>query len=122
MAEGAILGTIYVVMLTMEGIPIKEIEHQMTVIETTSTISIIGIVLGAFISAFVGYFCAKTVGHSEYKVVFILGLVVVSIDLLMSFSYYSLIENTLFSVITLVCVFFGAWLFVRSKTTGSPTS
>lgn len=114
-AVGVVLGIVYGVMLAMEGVPIEQIEQQMQTVEFGSTISLIGMGIGAFISIFAGYLCAKTVNHSEYKVVAALCLVVSSIGALMNFSYYSTTELLILTGITVVCVFFGAWLFVRTK-------
>jgi len=112
---GVVIGIIYGIMLAVEGTPIEEIERQMKTVDTSSMVSIVGLVLSAFVSIFAGYLCAKTVNYNEFKVVSILGLVTVSAGLLMEASYYTLNENVLMSLLTFACNFFGAWLFVRSK-------
>jgi len=121
-AVGVVLGIVYGVMLAMEGVPIEQIEQQMQVVDFGSMISLIGIGAGAFISIFAGYLCAKTVNHSEYRVVAALCVVVSSIGALMNFSYYSMTELLILTGITVVCLFFGAWLFVRTKPNAATVS
>src|ERR1035437_3274995 len=112
---GTILGIGYGAILAANGISSDEIIKAGKNIELYSAISILGMAFWSIISFYAGYLCAKIANHMEYKIVAITGAISVLFGLLLGSSRYSAIENIFFSMLTLLCVYLGAWLHVRTK-------
>lgn len=112
---GMILGFVYAFILASNGMTIDEISNKFTNIDTYSTFSLIGIMLGSFITIYAGYLCAKIINFNEYKTVTILGIVSATFGILLTLTAYNIFEHISFLILTFSCVYFGAWLHVRKK-------
>jgi len=112
---GIVMGIVYSAVMAANGMSTEEIVKEISAQDKFSNFSIFGMVLGSVISIYAGYLCAKIVNYNEYRFVAILGVVLIIFSLLISGSYYSTIENLFFSVLSIGCVYLGAWLYVSNK-------
>jgi F0F1-type ATP synthase assembly protein I len=112
---GIVISIVYGVILASNGDSLEVITSKLTDMELTSNVSILALISGCLITVYAGYLCAKIVNYSEYKTVAILAIIVMIFGFVMGLSYYSIEENILLSLLTLCCVYFGAWIYVSKK-------
>ncbi len=111
--SGLILVTLYGVYLASHGASQKDIENAFANLNPYSALGIIGSTLGALISVYAGYKCAKICNNKSYKATSITAATGVAFGLLVGSSAYSISENIVLSALTIVSIFLGSWLFQR---------
>ncbi|MCG8023837.1 MAG: hypothetical protein JAZ02_07630 [Candidatus Thiodiazotropha endolucinida] len=112
---GIVISIVYGMILASNGDSIEVITSKLSTMELTSKFSLVALASSCLITTFAGYLCAKLVNHSEYKIVAVFAIIVIAFGLAMGLSYYSVGENILLSLLTLCCVYLGAWLYVSRK-------
>ncbi|MET0068925.1 MAG: hypothetical protein ABW096_02740 [Candidatus Thiodiazotropha sp.] len=112
---GVAISIVYGMILASNGDSIEVITTKLSNMELTSKVSLVAVVSGCIITTYAGYLCAKIVNHSEYRVVAVLACIVIVFGFFMGQSYYSMSENLILSLLSLGCVYLGAWLYVSSK-------
>ncbi|MES9993151.1 MAG: hypothetical protein ABW098_14440 [Candidatus Thiodiazotropha sp.] len=116
---GIVISIVYGMILATNGDSLEMITMKLSNMELTSKVSLVAITSGCLITTYAGYLCAKLVNHSEYRVVAVLAGVVIIFGFAMGFSYYSLRDNLILSLLSLFCVYLGAWLYVSKKNRSS---
>ncbi|MBT2971174.1 MAG: hypothetical protein B6D72_03995 [gamma proteobacterium symbiont of Ctena orbiculata] len=112
---GIAISIVYGMILASNGDSLEVITTKLSNIELTSMVSLVAIVSGCIITTYAGYLCAKLVNHSEYRVVAVLAIIVIFFGFVMGQSYYSMSENLVLGLLSLCCVYLGAWLYVSGK-------
>lgn len=112
---GITLTFIYSFMLASKGVKQEEILSKLQNLDLYSPLSITGIVLGAGITVYAGYLCAKKVNYLEYKWILIFCIISVLIGLVMGGSRYSAAEMFALNGLSIASAYLGAWLHVRKK-------
>ncbi len=112
---GIVISVVYGVLLASNGDSLEVITSKLSNMELTSKVSLLTLIPASLITTYAGYLCAKLVNHSEYKVVAIFATILIIFGLAMGLSYYSVSENIFLSLLTLCCVYLGAWLYVSKK-------
>ncbi len=120
LAVGVVIAMVYGAILASSGVSLEGIAGRFESIDILSPFSLTGIGLGCLITIYSGYLCAKIVNDSEYKIVSIFGAITVLFGWVVGVSYYSLVENVVFSLLTLFCVYLGAWFHVKNKHNNTP--
>ena len=114
-----IFGILYVMAywyyLESSGFSAEQIEKALAFDDLTSTISLIGIVGGGLISLYSGYLCAKIVNYDEFRVVTYYACVMIVFNFLLTEEDTSITQDIILNVITLMCIYVGAWLYVRKS-------
>jgi magnesium-transporting ATPase (P-type) len=112
---GVVITMVYGVMLAVNGASQEVITSKLSDLDLTSNVSLAILLSGSLFTIFAGFLCAKLVNHSEYKIVTIFAIILTILGLAMGLAYYSIVENVILALITLGCVYFGAWLYVSKK-------
>jgi magnesium-transporting ATPase (P-type) len=108
---GVIIMVAYGLMLAVNGETQEVITSKLSNLDLTSNVSLAILFSGSLFTIFAGYLCAKLANHSEYNIVTIFAIILIVLGLAMGLPYYSLIENVILALITLCCIYFGAWLY-----------
>ncbi|MEW8508191.1 MAG: hypothetical protein AB2598_15970 [Candidatus Thiodiazotropha sp.] len=112
---GIVISLVYGMILASNGDSLEVITLKLSEMELTSRVSMAAILSGCIITTYAGYLCAKIANFAEYRVVAGLAVVVIVFGIAMGQSYYSFSENLVLSLLSLCCVYFGAWLYVGKK-------
>ncbi len=103
-----LFGFVYTIILLRQGVPVDEITARLTVIEHWSLPMLVGMAVGMLISFYAGYVCAKKSRTNLDRNASLLSLISCSFGFLVGYNIYSLPENILFSVLTVVVIFLGS--------------
>ena len=104
---------IYSAVLAASSVPPEEITRIIQGGDLYSTYSLLTIGAGCLVSVYAGYLCAKKVKHSQYRVVAVYCAVLTLLGVIISGSSLQPGDLFILSLITVACVFLGAWLYMR---------
>ncbi len=112
---GVILAIVYGIILSGSGLSTEEITTRFETLDPYSAFSIIGAIVGCFISMVSGYVCARIVNYSEYKYGAVLGLISSTFGIILGSSTYSIAEKITLVILTFASVMLGVWVHVNDK-------
>jgi hypothetical protein len=107
---GIVLGIGYGLLLGAQGYSEEAMKEALAHPDPFSAFGILGFVLGSLVSVFAGYACAAIAYRPDYRPVWILASISVTLGLLLGSDAYSASTSVLLSALTIGCVLFGGWL------------
>ena len=107
MAVGTAMAFVYAGMLVSEGMEPEQIVEALTNIPPTSTFSIVGIVVGLFISGLAGFVCARLSRRRDYKLGLIMGGIAGAVSFISGYGIYSLPMNAVIVAATFAAILIG---------------
>ncbi|MDS4030397.1 MAG: hypothetical protein RKO66_10025 [Candidatus Contendobacter sp.] len=108
---GVIFSIGYAFFLASQGLSENELIAQIEHIDLLSPAGLFGVLIGALISFYAGYLCAKKSGEHALKATLIVTLISCLFGLALGFNHYSIIESSVLSVITALAIFGGSTLW-----------
>ncbi len=106
---GIVIGVIYVVLLSRQGLSPEEIQKMVTHMDPFSGIGLFALVLGSLVSVLAGYICASIANAPSYKAAFILAAISCALALFSGYGVYSRGILVLVGGLSVACVLLGAW-------------
>ena len=113
-----VIGVAYAAILAAKGLSPEEIGRAFASISKTSALYIIGTFLGGSITIFSGYLCARIARCSEYKIItvyLVITVVVMTLVTLAAGPVGSTTEHLVMTILTILCGYFGAWLYIGKQ-------
>jgi hypothetical protein len=92
---GIVIGVIYVVLLSRQGVALQEIEKTLT--------------LGSLVSVLAGYICASIANSTSYKAAYMLAAISCALAIFSGYGVYSQGVLVLMGGLSVACVLVGAW-------------
>ncbi len=107
---------IYTIYMTSKGMPLEGIQNSFQSMDKSSPVSILGMVLGTFISFCAGYVCARKSITRIYRDAFIVGIISSIFGMFAGgASVYSSIELLFLSAMTIMAVLMGAAVWNKRR-------
>ncbi|MDY6993500.1 MAG: hypothetical protein SVR94_12990 [Pseudomonadota bacterium] len=112
---GFLISMGYIVIQTSKGVPTKQAIKHLGQMELYAPVSLLGLALGFAITLYAGYLCAKIAQRSIYRVVTVFSIIIIGFSIMMTVSYYSVLEHILLNMLALFSAYLGAWWYVHTK-------
>jgi hypothetical protein len=106
---GIMIGVIYVVLLSRQGIPPEQMQTAITQMDPFSGIGLLALVLGSLVSVLAGYVCASVANTSSYKPALILAAISCTLAVLSGYGVHSVGRQAFMGGLSIACVLLGAW-------------
>ena len=120
MVVGIVISIVYGTMLASSGMNAEQIAEALKNIDPHSTVSMVGIGIGGFITLLCGYVCARISRRRDYSLAYILmGLDIVA-TLYFSWGDYSAVEHVLLAALSVVTIMAGTKLGMPKTVAHSP--
>ncbi|MEJ2454908.1 MAG: hypothetical protein P8103_12220 [Candidatus Thiodiazotropha sp.] len=106
---GIVIGVIYVVLLSRQGVALQEIEKTLTQMDPFSGIGLLALTLGSLVSVLAGYICASIANSTSYKAAYMLAAISCALAIFSGYGVYSQGVLVLMGGLSVACVLVGAW-------------
>ncbi len=106
---GIMIGVIYVVLLSRQGIALQEIEKTLTQMDPFSGIGLVALALGSLVSVLAGYICASIANSTAYKAAYMLAAISCALAIFSGYGSYSQGVLVFMGGLSVACVLVGAW-------------
>lgn len=110
-----VIGVIYAIILTSKGLSPDEISQAFANINRLSPLFLSGAVLGGGLTVLSGYLCARIGRCTTYNPVtayLVITVVFMTLIGLSQGATGSMAENLLLTILTILCGYYGAWLYI----------
>lgn len=106
----------YIFVQNSKGISTQQAMHYLEQMDLYAPVSLLGMALGLALTLYAGYLCAKIAQRSVYRVVAVFSIIIIMFSIMMTISYYSVLEHILLNLLALLSAYLGAWWYVRTTT------